>query len=100
MAQMYALLFFLPIYFLVIKQHSRLQTALLLLPQTILILPFTFMVLALADWNVPPGQIVLLGWFFTLCGVGLLSALDVDKSIYLIFTENAFSLKNTIKILD
>jgi hypothetical protein len=78
---MYALLFFLPVYFLVIKQHSRLQTALLLLPQTIPILPCAFLVLALADRHVPPGQIVLLGWFFTSCGLGLLSTLDAKKSV-------------------
>jgi hypothetical protein len=79
-AQMYALLFFLPIYFLVVKQHTRLQTALFLLPQTIPILPCAFMVLTLADRHVPPGHIVLLGWFFTSCGVGLLSTLDAKKS--------------------
>jgi hypothetical protein len=78
---MYTLLFFLPIYFLIIKQHSRLQTALLLLPQTIPILPCAFVVLRLADRNVPPSQIVLLGWFLTSFGVGLLSALDGEKSV-------------------
>jgi hypothetical protein len=78
---MYTLLFFLPVYFLVIKQHSRLQTAVFLLPQTTPILPCAILVLKLADKHVPPGQIVLLGWFFTACGLGLLSTLDAQKSV-------------------
>jgi hypothetical protein len=78
---MYTLLFFLPIYFVIIKQHSRLHTALLLLPQTLPILPCAFLVLSFAERNVPPNQVVLLGWFFTSFGVGLLSALDEENSV-------------------
>jgi hypothetical protein len=78
---MYTLLFFLPIYFVIIKQHSPLHTALLLLPQTLPILPCAFLVLSFAERNVPPSQVVLLGWFFTSFGVGLLSALDEENSV-------------------
>lgn len=78
---MFALLFFLPVYFQVIKQYSPLQTALMLLPQTALILPCSFIVVALYHHSIPPSHLMLTGWFCTSCGVALLSMLDVNKSV-------------------
>lgn len=79
---MYALLFLFPIYLLVIKRQSRLQTALLLLPQTLPILPCAIMVVAIAGRYVSPGSLVLLGWAITSTGVGLLYVLDASKSLF------------------
>jgi hypothetical protein len=79
---MYALLFLLPIYLLVIKRRSRLQTAILLLPQTLPILPCTVMVVAIAGKYGSPEMLVLLGWIMTSIGVGLLTALNAEKSVF------------------
>jgi hypothetical protein len=78
---MYTLLFFLPIYYLVIKQHSRIQTAIMLLPQTASILPCALLVEVLIKRRVTARRILLLGWVCTSCGVGLLTLLNAERSI-------------------
>jgi hypothetical protein len=77
----YTLLFFLPIYYLVIKQHSRIHTAILLLPQTASILPCALLVEVLTKHHVTARRILLLGWICISCGLGLLTLLDVKKSV-------------------
>jgi hypothetical protein len=78
---MYTLLFFLPIYYIVIKQHSRVQTAMMLLPQTASVLPGALLVEVLTKRHVTAHQILLLGWVCTVCGVGLLTLLDAGRSV-------------------
>lgn len=76
---MYALLFFLPIYYRVIKTRSPMATALLLLPQTAMMIPCAGLVLALANvFRVPYQWIMLAGWACTTCGIGLLALLDAS----------------------
>jgi hypothetical protein len=80
--QMYALLFFLPFYYTVIKERSTMTTSLLLLSQTLMMAPCAGVVLFLVQvlglsylWT------VLLGWACTSCGIGLLTLLSADKSV-------------------
>ena len=81
MPQMYALLFFLLVYFRTVKHHSQIQSALMLLPQTSMLLPCAVMVSALAKQGFSLPLIALAGWFCTSCGVALLALLDADKPI-------------------
>jgi hypothetical protein len=80
--QMYALLFFLPIYYRVIQERSTMTTSLLLLAQTLMMAPCAGVVLFMVQvlglsylWT------VLLGWACTSCGIGLLTLLSANKSI-------------------
>jgi hypothetical protein len=79
---MFALLFFVPIYFGVVKQHSQLLTAILLLPQTCMILPCAFIVLGLIEKEFSPACIILSGWLCTSCGFGLLTALGTETTVF------------------
>lgn len=79
---MYALLFFLPIYYRVIKGHSAMVTGLLLLSQTLLMAPCGAMVFALVDkLDYQVQRLIVLGWLCTSCGFGLLTTLNVEKSV-------------------
>ncbi|KAI0570890.1 MFS multidrug transporter [Pyrenophora tritici-repentis] len=78
---MYALLFFLPIYYRVVKERSEMATGVFLLPQTLLMVPCAGVVLVLVQllrlyYSCP----VLLGWFCTAVGIGLLALLDAERS--------------------
>jgi hypothetical protein len=78
---MYTLLFFLPMYYLIIKRHSRVQTAVMLLPQTASILPCALLVEVLIKRRVTARRVVLLGWVCTSCGIGLLTLLNAENSV-------------------
>ncbi|PSN58723.1 MFS general substrate transporter [Corynespora cassiicola Philippines] len=80
--KMFALLFFLPIYYRVIKSHSQSTTGVLLLPQTLAIAPCAGIVFALVEaaklsyrWT------VLLGWICTTGGTAMLTMLNADRSL-------------------
>ena len=80
-SQMYALLFFLPIYYRVVKERSAITTAIFLLPQTLMMAPCAGVVLILVRWlGLHHSCTVLLGWFCTAIGMGLLALLGVEKS--------------------
>ncbi|OAL42658.1 MFS general substrate transporter, partial [Pyrenochaeta sp. DS3sAY3a] len=80
--QMYALLFFLPIYYRVIKEQSAIATGLLLLPQTVLMAPCAGVVLVLVTvFRLSYRWTILLGWLCTTCGVGLLALLGADRTV-------------------
>ncbi|KAL5370904.1 hypothetical protein DPSP01_014603 [Paraphaeosphaeria sporulosa] len=79
---MYALLFFLPIYYRIIKERSEIATGLLLLPQTLMIIPCAGVVLVLVQGlGISYRWTLVLGWLCTTCGIGLLALLGVDKSL-------------------
>lgn len=79
--QMYALLFFLPIYYRVVKRRSAITTAIFLLPQTLMMAPCAGVVLILVRWlRLHHSSAVLLGWFCTAIGMGLLALLGAEKS--------------------
>ncbi|KAL5378643.1 hypothetical protein PMIN06_011500 [Paraphaeosphaeria minitans] len=78
---MYALLFFLPIYYRVIKERSEIATGLFLLPQTLMMAPCAGIVLVLVQvLGLSYRWTLVLGWLCTTCGIGLLALLDVDKT--------------------
>ena len=78
---MYALLFFLPIYYRVVKERSAIATAILLLPQTLLMAPCGGIVLVLVRLlRLHYSCTVLLGWFCTSIGMGLLVLLGAERS--------------------
>jgi hypothetical protein len=79
---MFALLFLLPIYFRVVKQHTAIGTAVLLLPQTCTILPCAFVATGLTKHGFMPSSIVLLGWICTSGGMGLLALLGAEKAVF------------------
>jgi hypothetical protein len=90
--QMYALLFFLPIYYRVIQERSTMTTSLLLLSQTLMMAPCAGVVLFMVQvlglsylWT------VLLGWACTSCGIGLLTLLSADKSVTTVILLNLLS---------
>jgi hypothetical protein len=79
---MYALLFFLPVYYRVIQERSTMTTSLLLLSQTLMMAPCAGVVLFMVQvlglsylWT------VLLGWACTSCGIGLLTLLSANNSM-------------------
>lgn len=79
--QMYALLFFLPIYYRVIKERSEIATGLFLLPQTLMMAPCAGIVLVLVQvLGMSYRWTLVLGWLCTTCGIGLLALLGVDKT--------------------
>lgn len=79
---MYALLFFLPIYYRVIKEQSAIATGLLLLPQTVMMAPCAGVVLVLVTvFRLSYRWTILLGWLCTTCGVGLLALLGADRTV-------------------
>jgi hypothetical protein len=79
---MYALLFFLPIYYRVIKDHSQIATGALLLPQTLAIAPCACLVFIFVELvGVSYRWAVALGWACTACGIAMLTMLSVDRSI-------------------
>jgi hypothetical protein len=79
--QMYALLFFLPIYYRVIKEQSAIATGLFLLPQTLMMAPCAGVVLVLVQvLRLSHQWTVLLGWICTTCGVALLALLGADTT--------------------
>ncbi|KAF9730138.1 hypothetical protein PMIN04_007915 [Paraphaeosphaeria minitans] len=78
---MYALLFFLPIYYRVIKERSEIATGLFLLPQTLMMAPCAGIVLVLVQvLGLSYRWTLVLGWLCTTCGIGLLALLGVDKT--------------------
>ncbi|KAJ5052634.1 major facilitator superfamily-domain-containing protein [Bipolaris maydis] len=78
---MYALLFFLPIYYRVVKERSAITTAIFLLPQTLMMAPCAGVVLVLVRWlRLHHSSTLLLGWFCTAIGMGLLALLGAEKS--------------------
>ncbi|KAH8710286.1 major facilitator superfamily domain-containing protein, partial [Phaeosphaeriaceae sp. PMI808] len=78
---MYALLFFLPIYYRIIKEKSAIATSLFLLSQTLMMAPCASIVLVLVRvLGISYRWTVLLGWFCTTCGIGLLALLGADRT--------------------
>ncbi|KAF9728583.1 hypothetical protein PMIN06_009459 [Paraphaeosphaeria minitans] len=78
---MYALLFFLPIYYRVIKERSEIATGLFLLPQTLMMAPCAGIVLVLVEvLGMSYRWTLVLGCLCTTCGIGLLALLGVDKT--------------------
>ncbi|KAJ6192119.1 major facilitator superfamily domain-containing protein [Bipolaris maydis] len=78
---MYVLLFFLPIYYRVVKERSAITTAIFLLPQTLMMAPCAGVVLVLVRWlRLHHSSTLLLGWFCTAIGMGLLALLGAEKS--------------------
>lgn len=88
---MYTLLFLLPIYYRVVKQHSSTHTAILLLPQTASVLPCALLVDALIKRRYAVRRILLLGWVCTSCGVAMLILLKEDSSVPLDVVLNLLS---------
>lgn len=78
---MYTLLFSLPIYYRIIKQHSSIHTSILLLTQTAFILPCALLVDVLIRRRITARRILLLGWACTSGSVGLLTLLDTNRSV-------------------
>lgn len=79
--QMYALLFFLPIYYRAIKGKSAIATAIFLLPQTLMMAPCAGVVLVLVRLlRLHYSCTILLGWFCTAIGMGLLALLGAETS--------------------
>jgi hypothetical protein len=79
--QMYALLFFLPIYYRVVKERSAMATSVMLLPQTLMMVPCAGVVLVLVQLlRLHHSFTVLLGWFCTAVGMGLLALLGAERS--------------------
>lgn len=79
---MYALLFFLPIYYRVVKERSAMATGVMLLPQTLIMVPCAGFVLVLVQlFRLHHSWTVLLGWFCTAVGMGLLALLGAEKSV-------------------
>ncbi|RYO04363.1 hypothetical protein AA0121_g12812 [Alternaria tenuissima] len=78
---MYALLFFLPIYYRVVKERSAIATGVFLLPQTLMMAPCAGVVLVLVQLlRLHYSCAVLLGWFCTAVGMGLLALLGAERS--------------------
>jgi hypothetical protein len=75
---MYALLFFLPIYYRVVKERSAIATGIFLLPQTLMMAPGAGVALALERLHY--SSAVLLGWSCTAVGMGLLTLLGAERS--------------------
>jgi hypothetical protein len=75
---MYALLFFLPIYYRVVKERSAIATGIFLLPQTLMMAPCAGVALVLVRLHYSCA--VLLGWFCTAIGMGLLALLGAERS--------------------
>lgn len=78
---MFALLFFLPIYYRVVKRYSSSKTSLMLLSQTLMLALCGGMVYGLVErlrWRVR--WLIVFGWLCTSCGFGLLSLMDIAKS--------------------
>ena len=75
---MYALLFFLPIYYRVVKERSAIATGIFLLPQTLMMAPGAGVALALERLHYSCA--VLLGWSCTAVGMGLLALLGAERS--------------------
>jgi ABC-type sugar transport system permease subunit len=73
-------LFSLPIYYRIIKQHSSIHTAILLLTQTAFILPCALLVDVLIRRRVTARRILFLGWVCTSGGIGLLTLLDANRA--------------------
>jgi hypothetical protein len=79
---MYTLLFFLPIYYRVVKEHDALATSLLLLPQTLMTAPCGAMVVVCVEKaKFSPHRLILCGWICSACGFGLLSLLNAGRSV-------------------
>lgn len=79
MEQMYALLFFLPIYYRAIKEKSGIATAIFLLPQTLIMPPCTGVVLVLLRLlRLHYSCTILLSWFCTAIEIDLLALLGVE----------------------
>ena len=79
---MYALLFFLPIYYRIIKGHSAINTGLLLLSQTLMLAPCGAMVFGLIEkLGFQVHWMIVVGWLCTSCGFGLLTMLNAEKSV-------------------
>jgi hypothetical protein len=78
---MYALLFFLPIYYRVVKERSVMATSVFLLPQTLMMVPCAGVGLVLVQLlGLHHSCTVLLGWFCTAVGMGLLALLGAERS--------------------
>ncbi|KAF5852444.1 hypothetical protein GGP41_007840 [Bipolaris sorokiniana] len=78
---MYALLLFLPIYYRAIKGKSAIATAIFLLPQTLMMAPCAGVVLVLVRLlRLHYSYTILLGWFCTAIGMGLLALLGAETS--------------------
>ena len=78
---MYALLFFLPIYYRVVKERSAIATGIFLLPQTLMMAPCGgFVLVTVGLLRLHYSCTVLLGWFCTAVGMGLLALLGAERS--------------------
>jgi hypothetical protein len=79
---LYALLFFLPIYYQAVKEHNQIITSILLFPQTLAIVPSVGIVLVLvALMGISCRWIVVSGWLCTACGIAALTALGAQRSV-------------------
>ncbi|KNG52824.1 MFS multidrug transporter [Stemphylium lycopersici] len=74
----YALLFFLPIYYRVVKERSAIVTGVFLLSQTLMMVPCAGVAVVLMRLHY--SCTVLLGWFCTTVGIGLLALLGAERS--------------------
>jgi hypothetical protein len=80
--QMYSLLFFLPIYYRVIKERSPTATGVFLLSQTLaMALCAGFVLVLVQRLGVSCRWAVLLGWFCTAVGMGLLALLGSQTEV-------------------
>ncbi|RYN73288.1 hypothetical protein AA0119_g13618, partial [Alternaria tenuissima] len=75
---MYALLFFLPIYYRVVKERSAITTGIFLLPQTLMMAPCAGVAMVLVQLHYSCA--ILLGWFCTAVGMGMLALLGAERS--------------------
>lgn len=75
---MYALLFFLPIYYRVVKGRSAITTGIFLLPQTLMMAPCAGVAMVLVQLHYSCA--ILLGWFCTAVGMGMLALLGAERS--------------------
>lgn len=79
---MYALLFFLPVYYRVIKGHSAMTTDLLLLSQTLMLAPCGGVVFGLVEkLGYQVQWLIVIGWLCASCGFGLLTMLNAETSV-------------------
>lgn len=77
----WATMYYLPLYYQVVKQYTIFQSGLALLPQTIVVSPLTVIIGILINKLNAYRWSVYGGWFFTTVGAGLLIILDLDTAI-------------------
>jgi hypothetical protein len=80
--ELYTMLFFLPIYYRVVKEQPKITTGLLLLPQTLAIAPCAGLVFVLVELvGLSYRWTVVWGWLCTASGVAMLTMLGTSRSV-------------------